>query len=141
MYTTRKQALSFNGKNGAHDNITNPGTDVTLKPGVIETVHRITTDASRLTRTWYQGLLDAGLTDGEYVEVVGTVVAMVSIDSFNKAIGIPLRTLRKPGAAVPTGYRPERLELGEDAWVPMVPMNNSARLRPICGRRPQVVAM
>ena len=33
------------------------------------------TDAGRLTRTWYQACLADGLSDGQYVEIIGTVVA------------------------------------------------------------------
>jgi hypothetical protein len=115
----RKSALSPVAVSGMHDAIT------VLRPIVIEAVHRITTDAARLTRTWYEKLLDDGMSDGEYVEIVGTVAAIVSIDSFCKAIGVPLRDLPRPGVGEPTLYRPAKLDCGEDAWVPMVPEENA----------------
>ena len=36
------------------------------------------------------------MTEGEYIEIVGTVVSMVSIDSFADAIGVERRVLPVP---------------------------------------------
>ena len=81
--------------------------------------------AARLSESWYQQVLADGLTEGEYVEIVGTIVAMVSIDSFAIGIGVPLRELPEPGPGKPSRYVPPRIERGGDAWVPMVPADNS----------------
>ena len=89
----------------------------------VEAVHRITTDAARLTRKWYEGLLKQGLSDGQYVEIVGTIVATLSVDSFCEAVGTALHPLPEPVAGEPSLYRPERLE-SETAWVAMVPSDN-----------------
>ena len=59
-----------------------------LPRAAVEAVHRITTDAPRLTHAWYHGLLDDGLEPGQYVELLGTLVALISIDSFCLAIGV-----------------------------------------------------
>jgi hypothetical protein len=111
--------LSANAVTGEHSFVTD------LNPEVIEAVHCITTDASRLTRQWYQRLLDNGLRDGEYVEIVGTVAAMVSIDSFAAAIGVPARQLPDPGSGERSCYRPATATVSEQAWVPMVPAENA----------------
>ncbi|MBT6275844.1 MAG: hypothetical protein HOI95_17130, partial [Chromatiales bacterium] len=114
----RKAALSPNSVSGEHASCT------TLDAVAIEAVHRIATDAARLTESWYQGLLRQGLSDGHYVELVGTAVAMASIDSFTIALGLPLRALPESGDGAPSGYRPASAG-ADDAWVPMVPIDNS----------------
>lgn len=115
----RREALSPNAVVGEHTQVTD------LSPLMVDVIHRITTDAARLSESWYQQVLADGLTEGEYVEIVGTVVAMVSIDSFAIGIGVPLRELPEPGPGKPSRYVPPRIERGGDAWVPMVPADNS----------------
>jgi hypothetical protein len=115
----RKAAVSPAMVCGAHTCVSD------LPEAVVEAAHRITTDAARLTQSWYQRLLDDGLSEGQYIEIVGTVVAMVSIDNFARAIGVALRPLPDPGPGEPDHYRPERIEQGPDAWVPMVPAENA----------------
>lgn len=90
----------------------------------IEAIHRIVTDSSRLSRGWYQSLLDRGLGEGHYIELVGTVVSVVSIDSFAMAIGVCERALPAPGVGEPDHYRPATAG-ADDAWVPMVAEDNS----------------
>ena len=113
-----KAALSPAAVTGEHDRVSN------LPETAVDSVHRIVTDASRLTRSWYRRRLDSGLTDGHYVELVGLVVALASVDSFCRAMGLPLRPLPEPVAGEPSGYRPERLATDE-GWVPMVPSENA----------------
>ena len=115
----RKAALSPAMVTGEHACLSD------LPKVVVEAIHRITTDAGRLTQSWYQSLLDDGLSEGEYIEIVGTVASMVSIDSFARAIGVALRPLPEPGSGEPDHYRPDRIEQGLDAWVPMVPAENA----------------
>ena len=90
--------------------------------------HAIATDASRLTQTWYQSMLDSGLTDSEYIEIVGTVVAITSIDSFADALGIehrPLPVIDDADSSMPNQYRPATVSASEDAWVPMLAKENA----------------
>jgi hypothetical protein len=115
----RKEALSPRSVKGPHECTT------TLNPVIVEAVHSITTDASRLTEQWYRQLLADGLTEGKYIEIVGTVVAMVSIDSFANAIGVSLRPLPEPGDGAPSRYRPATAMMSDQAWVPMVELDNA----------------
>jgi hypothetical protein len=116
----RKAALSPTAAvAGTHSHTTE------LRPAIVDAVHRITTDAARMTQAAYQQLLEAGISDGEYIEIVGTVVAMVSIDSFAVALGLPLRELPAPGAGTPSRYRPGLAANSADAWVPMLPPENA----------------
>ncbi len=111
----RKQALSPNAVQGEHDG----GAATVLPPTAVDTVHRVVTDQSRLSREWLETLAHAGLADGHYVELLGVVVAIVSIDAFHGALGLPPEPLPEPVAGEPSGYRPSGLDANE-AWVPML---------------------
>ena len=67
----RKSALSPEG-GPAHE----AGEE--LPPAAVEAVHRIVTDATRLSGTWVEKLAAAGVSDGHYVELLGVVVAVLS---------------------------------------------------------------
>ena len=116
-------ALSPHAESGIHD--VDPGNSDLLPAAAADAIHRIVNDASRLTARWYERILAGGLTDGQYVELVGTVVSVLSIDSFCRAIGVPLHPLpeAEPGSA--SGYRPPSAAHDGGSWVPMVPFDNS----------------
>ncbi|MBW2244703.1 MAG: hypothetical protein JRH01_22205 [Deltaproteobacteria bacterium] len=111
----RKQALSPFSVDGEHAH----AEASVLSDVAIDTVHRLVTDASRLSRTWVEKLAAQGVSDGHYVELLGVVVVVISIDSFHQGLGLPLEPLPMPEAGEPTGHRPAGLE-HETAWVPMI---------------------
>jgi alkylhydroperoxidase family enzyme len=115
----RKQALSPGAVAGHHDH------DGVLPEAVVEAIHRIITDPSRLSRTWYEKTLTEGLSDAQYVELVGLVVAVFSIDEFHRALGLPYEPLPEPIAGAPEPYRPANVTL-DVAWVPMIPAGKLA---------------
>ena len=118
-----RSALSPHALSGTHD--VNSFNAHVLPAAAVDAVHRIVNDASRLTRSWYARTLADGLTDAQYVELVGTVVAVVSIDSFCQAIGVPLHPLPEPEPGAASGYRPGTAAHDGGSWVPMVPFDNS----------------
>ena len=85
----RKQALSPNAVDGQHASSTS------LEPAVVDVVHRIITDANRLSKRWLDDLGEQGISDGHYVELLGIVVAMISIDEFHAALGLPPRAVAR----------------------------------------------
>lgn len=113
------EALSPNAVEGQHAGCSR------LPAVAIEAVHRITTDSSRLTRGWYDSLLARGLSEGQYIELLGTVVSIVSIDSFAIALGLQERSLPDAQPGRPDRYRPATAG-ADDAWVPMVAEDNTA---------------
>ena len=121
----RQQALSPRTIVGTHLN------ESLLRAPIVDVVHTIVTDASRITQSWYQSLIDgtpgeSRLTEGEYIEIVGTVVAMVSIDSFADALGIAHRPLPEPiDTSDPDQYTPTTASVTDDAWVPMLDKDNA----------------
>lgn len=114
----RKAALSPNSVAGEHYSTT------TLPRLAVDAVHRIVTDQVRITQSYVDGLVDAGIRKEKYVELAGIVVAVFSIDEFNRALGIDVEPLPEPLPGEPSGYRPERAEEGT-GFVPMLPRDGA----------------
>ena len=114
----RKAALSPHTVCGNHTTATD------LPPAAVEVIHAVMTDPGRLTRRWYEARLADGLSDGQYVEIIGTVVALVSIDRFCRGIGVPEHPLPAPLPGETRRYRPASAG-PDEAWVPMVPADNA----------------
>lgn len=106
----RKAALSPFSVEGMHNTSTN------LPPVAVDAVHRVVTDVSRLTENWLSDCVKQGLSHEQYIELLGIVVAVVSIDAFHRALGIELEILPEPKAGEPSRYRPMTAKKG-DAWV------------------------
>ncbi|MBT6312762.1 MAG: hypothetical protein HOJ21_06110 [Alphaproteobacteria bacterium] len=111
---TRKDALSPNAVSGDH---THGGV---LSETLVEVIHRITTDPARLSRSWYEGILAAGLADAAYVEAVSVVIHTISLDTFARGIGLAPRPLPKATDGAPSGYRPASAR-HTGAYVPVIP--------------------
>jgi hypothetical protein len=110
----RKAALSPNSVDGEHD------CEGALPDAAIEAIHRLVTDAGRLTRTWFEKLMSEGLGEAPYVELVGVVVGVTSIDSFHRSLGLALEPLPSPQPGEPSRYRPASA-VAEEAYVAMIP--------------------
>ncbi len=110
----RKDALSPNAVSGDH---THGGL---LSETLVEVIHRITTDPARLSRSWYEGILAAGLTDAAYVEAVSVIIHTISLDTFARGLGIAPRSLPKATDGAPSGYRPASAR-HNGAYVPVIP--------------------
>lgn len=111
----RKIALSPNSVKGEH----NP--TVAMPAARRELVHRLVSDPGRITRSWVSTLL-RNMTDAEYVEIAGLVSAVVVVDTFHAALGLPERALPQAQAGEPSRVRP-RTAAEEGAYVPMIPMD------------------
>jgi hypothetical protein len=114
----RREALTPAAVEGQHDHCG------ALPDAAVEVIHRVVTDSGRLSQKWYKDTLAAGLSAEQYVEIIGTLVAMVSIDSFCRGIGVPLHPLPEPQPGAPSYYRPPGA-VQEDAWVPMIPVDRA----------------
>jgi hypothetical protein len=116
----RKEALSPYNFPGEHDAAENTPLDALA----IDAVHRIITDQTRITKSWVQDSVQAGLSEGKYAELVGVVVCTFSIDEFCRALSLPLEPLPAPVAGEPTGYVPQGLE-SHTGFVAMVDLEQS----------------
>lgn len=113
----RKSALSPYQMDGEHR--TEGAQEGLLNDLAIDAVHRIVTDQSRITQAYVERLQDAGISKEHYVELVGVVVTCISIDEFNRALGLPLEPLPEPKPGKPSGYRPAAIA-EEVGFVPML---------------------
>lgn len=109
----RKAALSPFSVDGTHDSLGD------LPENIVEVVHRIATDPGRLTRAWYGTCLGSGLSEEEYVEIVGVACSTISLDTFARAAGTARLPLPAPRPGAPTRERPPEARQG-DAWVPWI---------------------
>lgn len=100
----RKQALSPYAMAGEHL----CGDELDAR--VVDAVHRVVTDQSRITAAWVADNAANGLSEERYAELVGIVVTVFSIDEFNRALGLPPEPLPEPEAGEPDHYRPSQLE-------------------------------
>jgi hypothetical protein len=91
-----------------------------LPERVVEQIHRIVSDPGRLTRKWFDGVIASGTPDVEYVEIVGVVATVVSIDTFCRAIGVPPHAFPTPVPGEPHRRRPRTARQRGEAWVPMI---------------------
>lgn len=114
----RKAALTPNAVTGRHAG------GEGLPDEAVDAAHRIVTDQGRITRRYVEDNARAGLGKGAYVELVGIVVAVFSVDEFHRALGLDPEPLPAPRPGAPTRYRPA--SLSEDmGFVPTVPPHGS----------------
>ncbi len=112
----RREALSPFGEQGHHDEVSGG----ILPAAAIDAIHRIVTDATRLTSSWLDGLADQGVPVTHYVELLSVVVSIRSIDGFHRAMGLAPEPLPEPREGEPSRRRPEAA-VASEAWVPMLP--------------------
>ncbi len=110
----RKTALSPYGGTERHADTS----DLTAR--AVDAIHRIITDQNRITRAWVQDNAANGLSQEAYVELVGIVVTVFSIDEFHRALDMPLEPLPHPLDGEPSRYRPSILS-HDIGFVPTVP--------------------
>lgn len=114
----RRQAISPNAVTGAHDRPN--ATPAVLPAAAVDAVHRITTDATRLSASFVNALAEEGLDDGHYVELLGIVVGVTSVDYVCRGLGAAVHPLPRPIDGQPSHYRPAEAKPGE-SFVPMIP--------------------
>ena len=108
-----REALSPNSVEGPHAN------RGALPATLVDVVHRVTTDPGRLSHAWMHRVLDSGVTDAEYVETVGVVSRILSMDAFARAVGLDGLKVPVGADGDPTRKRPAAAAI-DDAWVPMI---------------------
>ena len=100
----RKAAPSPYGLPGEHRSLG------ALPPEAVEAIHRITTDASRITGRWVRGLAEGPLGEERYVEIVALVAIVTALDTFDVALGRLPRLLPEPRPGTPSRHRPAGAE-------------------------------
>lgn len=91
-----------------------------LSSEAVEAIHKLATDASRITERWVRSLADGPLGEEPYVELIGIVATITALDTFDTALGRPLRPLP---TLFDQGQPPRRRPAGaaqDLAWVSTV---------------------
>ena len=118
LCATRKNALSPYGLDGKHQQYHQ--SQDTLPEIAIDAVHRVITDQGRITQRYVDNNAEQGLSKAAYVELVGLVVSVFSIDEFHRALDLPLQDLPVPAAGEILRYTPQHLS-DDVGFVPTIP--------------------
>jgi hypothetical protein len=94
--------------------------EITLPDIARKVVRRLATEPKDVDQASYNEALAGGLSDSEYVEIVGVVSRMVDFDVFARGMGVPLAPLPEPEPGEPSRERPPEA-VQELAWVPTIP--------------------
>ena len=85
-----------------------------------ELIRELAVEPQGFDEASYTAARSGGLSDEEYVETVGIVARLTSMDIFARGIGVALRPLPAPRDGAPSRVRPAAAKK-EMAWVPTVP--------------------
>lgn len=89
-------------------------------PGFVrDIVARLAVSPKDVDQNFYHTALEKGISDAEYVEIVGLVARITNIDIFARGIGVPLRPLPAAEPGRPSQGRPG-VAVMELAWVPTI---------------------
>ena len=106
----RKEALSPDAIEGSHDHLGG------LPELEVEQIHRICTDPGRLTRAWYQDLVERRMGEERYVESIGVIATIVALDTFTKGLEMAPWPLPEVQPGAPSLLRPAAARR-QMAWV------------------------
>lgn len=95
-----------------HDN------DGTLPPIAVEAVHGIRNDSGRLTRRWFDHVINMGMLPESYVELVAVTASSIIVDTFAKGIGAEPSPLPDAVPGEPSLERSDDV-VDADAWLPL----------------------
>ena len=90
-----------------------------LSNAEVELIHRVVCDPGRLSEDWSQSILDMGINEGEYIEIVGIIAMVMILDTCTMGLGLPDVDLPQPEDGEPTRYTPPGAKK-EAAWLPIV---------------------
>ena len=99
-----------------------------LPPIAVEAIHRIRNDSGRLTRRWFDDLIDMGLQPEAYVELASVVASVVIIDTFAQGVGLPLPPLPEAVAGAPSFERSDDV-VDAGAYLPLARKGRAHILR------------
>ena len=78
----KKEALSPNVVQGEHDSLG------VLNANQVGVIHQVATDSGRTSEAWCRGAIDAGMGEGEFVEISGIVAMVMMMDTFKRGMGL-----------------------------------------------------
>ena len=93
-------ALSPSAVEGTHDSVTD------LPAAYVEIIHRATNDPTRLSKSWFEGVIASGLVETVYVKIVEEIGIVHSVDVFCRPLDISAPALPAPASGQPTRIWP-----------------------------------
>ena len=90
-----------------------------LNDAEVELIHRVVCDPGRLSKAWSKSIIERGLSEGEYVEIVGLIAMVMILDTFTMGLGLSNTELPGSQAGEPTHYTPPGAKINA-AWLPIV---------------------
>ncbi|MDH3684447.1 MAG: hypothetical protein OEV40_31395 [Acidimicrobiia bacterium] len=94
--------------------------DPDLSPNIGDAIYRLTLHAATLTEDWYRTTLAlAEVTPEQWIEAIEVVVAVVAIDGFAAAAGLPFAALPPPEPGPPLGVGDVPSRAARHHWVPV----------------------
>lgn len=94
--------------------------DAAMPDFVREIIARLAVSPKDVDQDFFNAAIEKGLSDAEYVEIVGLVARITNLDIFARGIGVPLRPLPAAEPGRPNQGRPA-VAVMELAWVPTIP--------------------
>ena len=103
------------------DGLPDPGAGpAPLPESAVFAVRKLIADLPNLTKEWYDEVTTAdGLSDAQYIELLGVVVHVWSVDEFHRALSLQLEPLPEPNVGKPSGIRPAGAKQ-HGSWPPTV---------------------
>ena len=89
-----------------------------LPPIAVEAIHGVRNYSGRLTRGWFDDLIDMGLQPEAYVDLVSVTASSVIIDTYAQGIGLEPSPLPEPEPGNPSFERSEDV-VDAGAWLPL----------------------
>lgn len=115
----RAAALSAASVQGKHLRPAGIAPDL-LPEAAVDAIHAVIADSARLSPEWYERIVSAdGMNDARYVDMLGVVVHVFSVDEFHRALGMPLEPLPEPVPGEPRRHRSSKAE-HLSGWTPIV---------------------
>lgn len=97
-----------------------PATEFELPKVARRVVRTLAVSPKDVDQASYDDALSGGLSDAEYVEIVGVVSRITDFDVFSRGVGVALRPLPAAQPGEPSRERPAAAQV-ELAWVPTIP--------------------
>lgn len=103
------------------DGLPDPGPGPAALPeAAVFAVHKLIGDLPNVTREWFdETITSEGMSDARYIELLGVVVHVWSVDEFHRALSMPLEPLPEPIPGEPTQIRPAGVK-PHDSWPPTI---------------------
>lgn len=94
-----------------------PSPQVELPDAAIEAARRMGGEPATVSEAWIRETIEPAIGYPRYVELVGLVSHLTAVDSYHRAMGLPLEPLPEPVGGEPTGALAKKAKLSS-SWVP-----------------------